>query len=75
MPSLNGIEAARRILDLDLCTAVVVLTVHKDFELARTALDAGVRGYVLKENAGEELIGAVKSAADGKIYISAGVTG
>ncbi|MDQ2773432.1 MAG: response regulator transcription factor [Acidobacteriota bacterium] len=73
MPSLNGIEAARRVLDLDLCRAVVVLTVHKDSELARTALDAGIRGYVLKENAGEELIGAVKAAADGRIYVSAAV--
>jgi DNA-binding NarL/FixJ family response regulator len=75
MPGLNGIEAARRIIDLDLCTSVVVLTVHKDSELARTALDAGIRGYVLKQNAGEELIGAVRAAADGKIYVSAAVTG
>ena len=70
MPVLNGIEAGRIILHLDLCKAVVVLTVYKDYQLVQTALEAGIFGYVLKENAGEDLISAIRAALEGRVYVS-----
>jgi DNA-binding NarL/FixJ family response regulator len=73
MPRLNGIEAARRILDMGLANAIVVLTIHNSPEIVKAALDAGILGYVLKENAGEELSTAIRSALRGEVFLSAGL--
>lgn len=73
MPELNGIEAGRQILALGCCKNVVALSVSNSPEIVRLALEAGIRGYVLKENAGEELIGAIYAAAHGKKFLSSGV--
>jgi DNA-binding NarL/FixJ family response regulator len=70
MPKLNGIKATRELLQRQLCTAVVIVTVNGDPQLTRAALDIGVRGYVLKVNAGEDLIPAVYSALEGKTFVS-----
>jgi len=73
MPHMGGIEAAERILSRGLCEAVVVLTVHPDAHLVRTALQAGIRAYVLKVDASEELIPAIYVAVGGGRYLSLGV--
>ena len=73
MPGLNGIEACRRILRDGFCEAAVILTMHNDGKLVSQALDAGIRGYVLKMEAGEELIPAVKAVLSGCTYFSRGV--
>jgi DNA-binding NarL/FixJ family response regulator len=73
MPELNGIEAGRRILKLGVCKAVIILSVVNAPEIVRTAFDAGIRGYVLKENAGEELISAIRSAIQGDVFLSSGI--
>jgi DNA-binding NarL/FixJ family response regulator len=73
MPMLSGIEASRTIHDLHLCSAVIALTTYKDPQLVRTAFSAGICGYVLKENAGEELIRAVRSALEGRMFVSKGI--
>jgi DNA-binding NarL/FixJ family response regulator len=73
MPRLNGIEASREILRRQLCTAIVLLTVYGDPELVKTALDAGIRGYVLKVNAGDELISAVHEVLRGGTFVSPNV--
>jgi DNA-binding NarL/FixJ family response regulator len=70
MPKLNGIKATRELLQRQLCTAVVIVTVDGDPQLTRAALDVGVRGYVLKVKAGEDLIPAVYSALEGKTFVS-----
>jgi DNA-binding NarL/FixJ family response regulator len=75
MPLVDGIEAGRRILDEGLCSAVVILTVYNEPELVGSALACGIRGYVLKEDAGEELALAVKTVAGGGAYLSSGVRG
>jgi two-component system response regulator NreC len=51
-------------------TAVVVLTMQNDPAFARSALQAGALGYVLKEAADAELVGAVRAAADGRTYLN-----
>jgi DNA-binding NarL/FixJ family response regulator len=70
MPRLDGIEAARRILRDQLCTTVIALSVYRDRQIVEMALAAGVRGYVLKQTAGEELAGAIRSALNGETFIS-----
>jgi len=61
MPKMNGVAAGREIVAGGLCDAVVMLTMYDDPQLIRTALEAGIRGYVLKEDAGEELIPALRA--------------
>lgn len=73
MPGRNGIDAAREILSRKLCQAVVVLTLYKDVQFVRSALGLGVRGYVLKVDAGEELIPALLAVISGELYVSRGV--
>ena len=75
MPKLDGIEAGSEVLGRGLCEAVVVLSMYPDRHLVQTALEAGIRGYVLKLDAGEELIPAVYAALRGERYLSSGVRG
>jgi DNA-binding NarL/FixJ family response regulator len=74
MPELGGIEAGEQILRLGLCDAVVVLTMHNEANLVKRALQAGIRGYVLKVDAAEELIAAIHAVVDGGKYLSRGVS-
>ena len=54
MPRMNGIEATRRILASNPCTAVVILSVHQDESYVLQSLKAGARGYLLKDSPLEE---------------------
>jgi two-component system, NarL family, response regulator NreC len=65
--SLEAIPVLRVELDR---TAVVVLTMQNDPSFARQALQAGALGFVLKEAADDELLGAIKLAADGETYLN-----
>ena len=62
MPRMDGIEAGRRLLAAGHCKAVVLLTLHKDPSLVQAAVEAGIRGYVLKFDAVENLVSAVHAA-------------
>ena len=70
MPDGSSIPAIPRIRATAPDTRVVVLTMHTDPELAREALRAGATGFVLKEAAADELIGAVRAAAAGRTYLN-----
>lgn len=70
MPHLTGIEACRRILREGFSKNAILLTMYDEPELVRSALEAGIRGYVLKEDAGEELISAVSAVLTGQTYLS-----
>jgi DNA-binding NarL/FixJ family response regulator len=70
MPGLNGIESCRSIIQERLCSAAILLTMHNDAQLLRDALAAGIRGYVLKVEAGEELIPAANTVLSGSTYFS-----
>lgn len=70
MPGLSGIEASRAAMELHPDLPIVLLTAHNDPGLAEAALNAGIRGYVLKLTAAEELIAAAQSALNGEIFIS-----
>lgn len=73
MPGVNGIEACQRIIENGFCPTTIILTVHDEPQLVKSALQMGIRGYVLKVDAGEELIHAVRSVVSGSTYISRGV--
>ena len=72
MPVLNGIEAAKRILEAKPSTKIVFLTVEKDRDTCRAALEAGACGYVLKPRLVTDLIPAIELAKDGRRFVSLG---
>jgi len=69
MPELNGIALARRLRQEAPSVRVVVLTVYEDRAFLKQALDAGVRGYLLKRSAAESLIQAARAVLPGGIYV------
>lgn len=75
MPRLTGLQAARKLIEKKSATGIILLTMHEDEDLLNEALQLGIHAYVLKENAVEELIQAVRTVADGKTFISATLTG
>ena len=75
MPKLTGLQAARKLIEKRSATRIILLTMHEDEDLLNEALQLGVLAYVLKENAVEDLLQAVRAVADGKTFISATLTG
>jgi len=70
MPELNGIEAAREIGSLCPSSEIVILSMHSTSEHIFRALQAGARGYLLKESAGAEVVRAVRAVHAGRRYLS-----
>lgn len=61
MPVLNGLEAARKILATSPDAVILILTMHDSDQVVREVLRAGVRGYLLKSDAGRDLVAAVEA--------------
>jgi DNA-binding NarL/FixJ family response regulator len=70
MPVKDGFVVARDVRERRLAVALVFLTMHKDEHYLNAALDVGVRGYVVKDNATTEIVDCVRSVAGGGEYIS-----
>jgi len=70
MPLLNGLDALRQIHARWPDVKVVVLTMHRETQLAVDAFRAGASGYVLKVSPGEELITAIQQVALGRAYVT-----
>ena len=70
MPILNGIEAAEQILKVNAQMGVILLTMHADESYVLRALHVGVKGYLLKESAEDDLLLAIRSVAHGKPFFS-----
>jgi DNA-binding NarL/FixJ family response regulator len=70
MPELDGIEAARQILAANPEVHVMILSMHAGSQHVFHALEAGVRGYLLKESASREVIEAVRIVQSGRRYLS-----
>ena len=75
MPKLTGLQAARKLIEKKSAARIILLTMHEDEDLLNEALQLGIHAYVLKENAVEDLLQAVRAVADGKTFISATLTG
>ena len=69
LPQINGIEASRRILQKRPETAILMLSMHSEDTLVRQALDAGAKGYVLKNAMDLDLVSAIKGVAEGKTVL------
>jgi DNA-binding NarL/FixJ family response regulator len=74
MPSLNGLEATRQILKMRPQTKVLILTMHESDSVIREVLDAGARGYILKTDAGRDLVAAVESLRRNKTFFTSRVS-
>jgi DNA-binding NarL/FixJ family response regulator len=75
MPDLNGIDATRRITEAEPKARVLALSMHSDGRYVKGMLQAGARGYILKDCAAEELTRAIRTVMADQVYVSPGVTG
>lgn len=73
LPNLNGLEAAKRILQVAPGTKIICLTSNSDRDVVRAALSAGAQGYVLKTDAARELVTAVQRVIGGEQFVSSGI--
>jgi NarL family two-component system response regulator LiaR len=69
---MNGIEATRRIKEASPSTKVVIITAHDEDRLLVEAVEAGASGFLSKDSAAQEVLGAVKAAALGEVLIDPG---
>jgi DNA-binding NarL/FixJ family response regulator len=70
MPDLNGIEAAREIRERRDAAQVIILSMHGSTEHIYRALQAGAKGFVLKESAGSDVVKAIRAVHGGRRYLS-----
>jgi DNA-binding NarL/FixJ family response regulator len=70
MPSMNGIEATRRIVATRPATAVVILSMHQDESYVLRSLKAGARGYLLKDSLRSDVVEAIRSVAQGRSFLT-----
>ena len=75
LPNLNGLEAANRIRQIAPDAGIIFLTQTSDIEVVQAALGTGARGYVLKTDAGRELLTAVAGILSGNGFVSSGIEG
>jgi DNA-binding NarL/FixJ family response regulator len=69
MPGTSGLIATRRILETSPQQAILMLSMHSEDTLVRQALDAGARGYVLKNAVDLELPAAIRKVAEGEVVL------
>jgi two-component system response regulator NreC len=74
MPTLNGLNAAREISRSSPKTKTILLTQHDEGQYIREALEAGVKGYVLKNQVASDLLLAIREVSRGQVYLSPGVS-
>jgi len=73
MPHLNGVEAARQIVNQRPETAVAILSMHSDESYVIRSLKAGARAYLLKDSAEADLLEAIRAICEGKSFFSPAV--
>jgi DNA-binding NarL/FixJ family response regulator len=74
MPNLNGLEAARQILATSPDAAILILTMHDTDHMVREVLRAGARGFVLKSDAGRDLVAAVDALQSQRTFFTTRVS-
>jgi DNA-binding NarL/FixJ family response regulator len=73
MPNLNGLDAARQILAIDGEARILILTIHDSEQVVREVLAAGARGFLLKSDAGRDLIAAVEALQNRRTFFTSKV--
>ena len=74
MPKMNGLEITRKLEEAHSTTQTILLTMHRDKKIFFAAVDAGVQGYVLKDDAVADIVRAVADVASGEHFISKDLT-
>lgn len=74
MPVMNGLEVAEEIIKRKLPVKIVVLTMYKEEDMFNEAMDMGIKGYVLKECAVNDIVNGIKTVAEGKCFISPSIS-
>ncbi|HEY1660834.1 MAG TPA: response regulator transcription factor [Verrucomicrobiae bacterium] len=75
MPRLNGLETIRAIRQMAFPAKVIVLTMYKEEDMFNAATDLGVKAYVLKENAANDVLAALGKVGQGESFVSASMQG
>lgn len=75
VPLLSGLEIASKLQSKRSSTRLVILTMHKEEEIFNRAVDLGVKGFVLKENAVEDILKALVTVSEGEHYLSPSISG
>jgi len=75
LPTLNGIEAARQILLPAPESKILFVSQQSSFAIVQAAFDLGARGYVVKSDAGRELLPAINAVLRGERYVSSSLAG
>jgi DNA-binding NarL/FixJ family response regulator len=74
MPLLNGVEATRQIRKVSPATEILILTMHESDDLVQQVVEAGARGYILKDEADRVLLDAVQALSEHKPFFSVRVS-
>ena len=74
MPRLNGLDAAKEIFKISPRSKIILLTAHREEQYVQQALQAGIRGYVLKSEATTTLVEAVQEVFRGNAFLSPGIS-
>jgi DNA-binding NarL/FixJ family response regulator len=74
MPILNGVDAARELKKSSQKTKIILLTQHDEVQYVTESLRAGVKGYVLKSQAADDLVHAIREVCRGALYLSSGIS-
>jgi DNA-binding NarL/FixJ family response regulator len=74
MPGLSGLDVLARLKAEGVDSKVIVLTMHKDADLATVAIRGGASGFLLKESAGDELLASIREALQGRVYLTPALT-
>ena len=75
MSELNGIEATRQLLTVQPEVRVLALSMHSDSRFVKQMLEAGALGYLLKDDAFEEIVTALRALVAGRMYVSPQASG
>ena len=74
MPKLSGLDVARQVAKLGLATRIIFLSFHRDEDFFRDAMEAGGKGYLLKDSATEEIVTAIYTVVGGQVFMSPAIT-
>jgi len=74
MPKQSGFDMTRALRKLNSPVKVVFLTMYKDEDIFNMALDLGAKAYVLKENAADDIVGALQIVSQGEIFLSQSIS-
>ena len=74
MPNLSGLRAAPRILQVSPQSKILMFSQHDASYIVSAALNAGALGYVVKSDAGHDLLAGLRATSNGKEFLSSGVT-